>query len=658
MKSLLDHLKDDSPEVRRRAVLEARRLPAAEAAEIVIEALGDEDWRVRKEAALYAAEIAHTGDVAKRLIDATAEDENIGLRNAALEALANSGEGALDQVVERVSSEQPDHRRTAVEILGSSKDPRAVDLLVRSLGDKDPNVRACAAEWLGEFDERRAADALISCLKPEDRLLSLVALQSLRKMNAAIPWDVLQPLVDDPLLGDELILALGRTRAVAAVFKVSSYLGDEPAACRAMVQLHESGPDTAAAVETALHDISDGVAERLRQWAGERSEHQRAAARCLLWTRNRAHMSKIVTLARNNTLYAVLLEDLERWGSEVVAALLALLDEVEGDELASTIGLLTRLMDDAAGAEQSAVFAALLASERSPVATAAAGAVARFGDHKVIPRLMGMVARDDKRLRTAAGNALAEIGRRHPDAVYAALADVEIAGAKGVEVCRALRIVGNRMAAPRVVVALNDPDPELRQTALCTLATLDGEEAIGPIVARLTDEEVGVRLAAVEALALVGPPARETIVAALAVAEGPVASALIRALGRVGHPDAAEILGRMSSRSADVAVAAIESAQALGIHLERWQDEIFSHNDAEVVKRALSAFKENIPLERLAKLTGHPAWDVRLAAVRQLEPTASVPAVAETLRDRLSAEDDDLVRAALTEVLNPPGGSR
>ena len=114
-----------------------------------------------------------------------------------------------------------------------------------------------------------------------------------------------------------------------------------------------------------------------------------------------------------------------------------------------------------------------------------------------------------------------------------------------------------------MIAAMNDPNPELRKAALGTLATLKGEDAIGPIVARLADEEVGVRLAAVEALALVGVAARETIVSQLSSAEGPVASALIRALGRVGHPDAAEILGKMSLKSADIAVAAIEAARSL-----------------------------------------------------------------------------------------------
>ena len=109
---LLERLRDPSPEARRRAVLESHRLPTAEVADIVLTALGDDDWRVRKEAALYAAEISDNAEVRERLIAATTEDENIGLRNSAVEALSNSRSGVIDRIIERASSADPDHRRT------------------------------------------------------------------------------------------------------------------------------------------------------------------------------------------------------------------------------------------------------------------------------------------------------------------------------------------------------------------------------------------------------------------------------------------------------------------------------------------------------------------------------------------------------------------
>jgi HEAT repeat protein len=642
-----------SPEARRRVVLEAGRLPAAEAADIVLLALADDDWRVRKEATALAARIADEAGVVEQLIAATAEEENIGLRNAAVEALSNAGDKAIGKVIGQVSSHNPNERRTAAEILGASRDPRAADVLIGALSDSDPNVRAAAAEWLGELSGERVAEALFGCLNPEDRLLSLVALQSLRKLDAAVPWSLLKPLENEKILGEELILALGRSGALEAVSRVMGHLEGEPAACIAMEQLHESSPETSRAVEAALGSMSGADAENLWKLAAEDDAlYKRAATRCLLWARNPDDILKIVRLARNNSLYPLVLDGLSDWGSVAIDALISLLDHVDGDALASTLGLLTRLMSDEEGKRMFGSLAGFLSSNRASVSTAAAGSVARFGDHTVIPRLLDLIDSDDRRVRSAAGNALAEVGRRYPEEVLSALEGVEIEGGRGVEVCRALRVVGRRDAVPRVAAAMNDPSPELRKAALSTVAVLGGEAAIDSIIAQMADEEVGVRLSAVEALTLVGAPAAETIVSQLGTAEGSVAAALVRALGRVGYPDAAEVLVRASRKSADMALAAIEAARTLGIHLEAWQGELLAHDDVEVVMQTLSAFGKHIPVERLIEVVTHEDWSVRLAAVEQLALAGQEKKASQLLRERLEAEDRDSVRDALNDALD------
>lgn len=651
---LLERLRKESPEVRRQLVLDAERLSTEAAAEVVFACLGDDDWRVRKEAALLAAKLAAQHDsTTTRLIEASTNVDNIGLRNAAVEALSRAGRDVFDQVVALFQSSDSEARRTAMEILGASQEPAAIDILIEGLRDPHPNVRACAAEWLGGYKSQRAVDALTGCLSPGNRLLSLVALQSLGKMNAAVPWPLLKPLENDRILGEELILAFGRTGAVEAVPRVMADLeAGEPVACISMETLHDATPEVAAEVEATLGRMSDDAEKRLFDLANEDDgRFKQAATRCLLWRRDPRSVRKLVKLARNSSLYTVLLDGLRAWGSLAVNTLLDLLDEATGNELASAIGLLTRLLDEVSGIGNRASFEQLLESDEPCVRTAAAGAVARFGDQSVVPRLIEMTASDERRIRTAAGNALSEIGRRHPDDVFRALADVELEGAQGVEICRALKMVGGPEAVPKVTVALNDPAPELRRAALGTLATLGGERAIPSIVARLADEDIGVRLAAVEALTVVGEPARDAIVSRLGQAEGPLASALTRALGRVGHPHAGEILGQLCTRSADIAVAAIEAAQSLNIHLEAWQDDIFGHADAEVVKRGLEAFGHNVSREYLIRLLAHDEWDVRLAVTKLLEQVTPTPEIVAALSERLSIETDELVRDALSSLL-------
>ena len=83
---------------RRRAVVEALRAHWTSANDqaraLLVTALGDGEWRVRRDALQLAVEWT-TGPggrpLEQLLVDAVAQGENVGLRNAALEVLATRG---------------------------------------------------------------------------------------------------------------------------------------------------------------------------------------------------------------------------------------------------------------------------------------------------------------------------------------------------------------------------------------------------------------------------------------------------------------------------------------------------------------------------------------------------------------------------------------
>src|SRR5262249_51460721 len=101
-------LVSDDVEERRQATAELARLPLDEALPLLLVSLGDDDWRVRKEAT-YAA---RASGGAKPLVDALVGlftgGENVGLRNAAVDVLADAGHTAtiaLSEVLPRLDAD-------------------------------------------------------------------------------------------------------------------------------------------------------------------------------------------------------------------------------------------------------------------------------------------------------------------------------------------------------------------------------------------------------------------------------------------------------------------------------------------------------------------------------------------------------------------------
>lgn len=645
-------MRDKSPEVRRRAVMSLEAAGEPEAKELIIEALGDEDWRVRKEAVSLAATSARGGDLLDRLVASMLQEENVGQRNAAAEALAAAGRPAVDAILEAMSGFDESGRKIACEVLGASDDPRAVDALAVALDDEDSNVRMCAAEWIGEVGGRKAVDALLPCLGSSDKLLVLAALQSLNTIGEIIAWELLEPLTKEPLYGDELLLALGRSGDVRAADVIVRELSRSHVAARALELLHGTGREGAEAVHGVLNAAPEGVLNVLAERASEEEPVERqAAARCLLWSRRSSHMPRIVELARSESMYPLLLEELGLWGDDAIDELENMVSRETGRALASVIGLLSRLIDEGDRSRFGPLFSRHLASDDPLVVTAAAGAAARFGDVRDLDRLVELMGSVDSRISRTASLSLAEMGGRFPEAVAEKMRALDIAGPCGIHICRVLEVVGGTEDVGRLAAAMTSPSPQLRRAVIVTLAAIARENALDKISLALTDEDTGVRMAAASALARVGPAASETIVSALRTAESPVKGALIRALGKVGHPEAPGILRGLLRGPADEAITALEAAGQLELDPGQILEEILGHPDGEVVKQALSVLSESVPNERLARLLEHQAWDVRLAAVEGLETRALDEGLENALRSRLAREDDDLVREAMRRLL-------
>jgi len=653
-------LADPSPEVRRRAVRDLVGVGARDGADLILAALGDDDWRVRKETILVVAELKTDDDLVRRLIAALLQEDDVGLRNGAAEALASTRGDVVTPLIGALDAAAPGGRKIILEVVGRTGDQRAVATLVRHLTDPDPNVKVCVAELLGDHPTAEAIDALCRCLGPADSLLSLAALQSVNRMGARIPWTSLEPLAGDPLLASEIFFAMARTGEPAAAAVIGGRLGGDRSAARAFEVLHDASAEAAAAVEEVMTRVGEGTLDKLSILAGEEeSPDRRAAVRCIIWSRRPAMIPLLVRLSADEALNRTIVDGLFTWGALAVDALERMLPDARGRTLASVINLLSKLLDERQGRDKAALFTAYLNSADVVVATSAAGAVARFGTEAVIPRLLELAADDDLRVRRVAGYALTQIGCRYPSEVRSSITSLEMEGPRGVELCRVFEVVGRPEDLGVIASALSSPDALLRRNALGTLAAVAGPSAVDTISLAMTDEDTGVKMAAASALARIGPAAAETIVSALNTAEGPLRAALVRALGKVGHIAAPAILRSMCRESSDVAMAALEAMRNLELDPGELKSEVLGHVDKEVVKKALAFLGPAVSVPELAALLAHEAWDIRLAVVERLTAMAAADeAAADPMRARLLVEDDDLVRASLERALTTGKGSR
>jgi HEAT repeat protein len=675
-------LQQAEPEARRVAVQQIAKVPARDAPELLLRALGDNDWRVRKDGAAIAATLDRREEVVTALVAALEETANIGLRNAAVEALIAVGPDAVAAVVEALARIDADARKLAVEVLASVPDVRGASALVHCLSDPDGNVRVAAAEALGnaapagEKSRNLATQALVGSLATGDTFLTIAALDSLARLDARLPWALLEPYSRDRLLRRYALAAAALSREPEAVRALVEATGDPTStiAREAIVALGDLVVTRAA--EAALLEVAR-AALRLAP-AGQLNA--RRAARNASDTRARAAALGVLGLLRDVADVAILVEALaeddvaERadfalrlFGPSSVTPLLASARLARPRVRVSAFALVVSLE----GADLATVRAALrqgLEDGSAEVVAAAVKALGPLGEAEDLRRIAPAVGHEDERIAATATNAVSELAERHVDAARALLEESAAAPDPLGLGCILLGAIASTQSLRDDDVrllerALAHDRPRVRRAAIDALARSGGEAAADAVVFALADEESEVKLAAVRSLGRLRRP--EPLARVVAHARDPLITATaLRALGEA-DPERALLAARPLVTHADAAIAcaAVEAVGWLAAprgpaHLApACEDALFAaldHPDAEVVKLALSlagARRGARALARLGLCLDHASWEVRRVAAELLGQDKSASAQA-LLHARYEREQDPLVRDAISAAVS------
>lgn len=687
-------------EMRRLVVRALERAPASTACDVLAVVLGDEDWRVRKEAVQLASVLAERADVVPVLIDALrAPSEHVALRNAAVEALASLGAAAAPAVEEVLARGglDADGRKLAIDVLAGARQPRSVPTLIASLSDEDPNVRAAAAEALGIIGGEAAIEALLALLDRDERFLRLVALEGLNRLAACVPEPRLRPFLGDKILRHAAIAALARcggpaamSALVVAIDDPSRHVGET--AMRALGDLLRDAPGLALDARAEVAKLGE-VARRRALAAAESSDPavRRAALPLLALFADPsagAETDALLRALRDPDVAEDAEAALSSLGEAILPALIDVARRGEVPSRAAALAVLPRVVRDRPEAID-VLREALRDPDREIVAAAAAafaaalaaGVLPNAADVHALLRIAG--GRDAPRGSASAKavaialQSLRTLARVRPDAVRPHLAHVDVADDEAPVVCALLAVAGGPEHTAWLSRAATAPSPRTRRAAVDALGQIGGAAAASPLGFAITDEDPDVALAAIKALGRLRDESGVGIGAAplLRLVDAPgdeaTLAAAIRALGQTGDLRAAAALRPLTQASVATACAALEALADLRVDdLRAVALAALAHPSTVVARTALDVIdasidKSDASVDRsdarvderdptaaadLAPALAHASWEVRRRAIEivaRLDPLAVRP----LLVARVPEEGEPAVRDALDRAL-------
>jgi HEAT repeat protein len=184
---LISLLNDERWSVRRYAASALGKIGDSQAVESLIYTLNDDEWHVRKYAADALGNIGDEKAV-DSLVDALSDGDN-DVRWKAVIALGKMRSAAVEPLIEAFGNEDWRIRGRAAEALGNIGDTRALNLLINALvgrnKDKNKYVRGRAAEALGKIGDDMAVKPLTQAKEDEYIYVRTKAEEALTKMETS-----------------------------------------------------------------------------------------------------------------------------------------------------------------------------------------------------------------------------------------------------------------------------------------------------------------------------------------------------------------------------------------------------------------------------------------------------------------------------------------
>ena len=650
------------------------------------QALSDENWYVRGEAAIA---IARLGDKSNGpLLLPLLQDQNWFVRSAAMRAItllgaqsetslvepgttdsyvrasalstaAASSNVPIDSLIKLLADNDDLVRRAAAISLGRAKAPAAIDNLVTLLKDEDPGVRKASAVALGQIADKRVAGALLASIQDPatmdweyaaalyrlgnrdyfDRITSSlrseyrdVRQESLKTLlefadNAALPALLSLSTLDTPWAKKDasqirVLLAEG----------LSKFDGDEPRT--ALINyMDDPEPAVRAAAAMSILKIS-------------RTDAKSDSSQKLLITLVSALKKESSPIVIDAISEALVPFDRTR-----VTDLLLDARNTDGKLPANVLKAL------AASGVTADSQATQLSSGEVADRVRAAERLARLGDTKAVEPLMDALTNArDLQVRVKSAEALGSLrDRRAVDALVTATrsSEPQIRAAA----VTALGMIADHTAADTLFASTRDSEPPVREAAVRSLSALG--ISVEKVASDLSSPNWQVRSAAVTTFARLGDPsAVPSIINALKDSDSRVRSEAARTLGVFNTSSATEaLISALRDPSADVRV---EATISLGHQKDSRGlaplTSLLTDRDARVslaAAESLARLQDPRATRVLIDSLSNPDWRVRSRATQVLARIAGEGSLDQAVTPLTAAlaDKDPVVRYYAAEAL-------
>lgn len=626
---------------------------------LLFNALGDDSWRVRKEAADVFLSWPGAGEHIPDIIRFLYSEENAGLRNTAVEILTRLGKLAVPYLLDEVRSDDHDVRKFALDILGEIPDERSLSMIQSALKDEDSNVRASAAENLGKLGAASAVPSLLEAMETQDLLLRFTILEAFGQLDVSVPVDRLLAFKDDKLLRKALLDCLGRVGDASAVPFLVQCLNDDmknvrEAAVLALSRLSSQAQEVMDSVHKIVTDdsnLSEVVSELLQS---NILAVRRAAIDLLGRLGDSRSVRHLLDLIDDRELQEEAVGSLVALGRADIKPLLAVWDDVDTRSRAYLAYVY--------GAVQSSLtMPQLLAGGRdsdSELRQMSIQALGKVGDDSVLDFLAGALSDTSTDVREAALQALSLLGERYQAKTVRTLSPLMEDQDEQIRMY-AVTVLGRldgKDTEEHLAFAIKDESSEVRSAAIRAVEGKGGAAHLPALMLALTDEDTDVRALAARALGMSGEKAAvKPLELALQDEDMWVRAAAVRSIGSLdGLANEHLIVQGLQDPVGLVSIAALETMQSLGFDdLMQHAEEALAHRDDEVVLAALNILQFSPSLdwiqENRQKLLQHPHSEIRLQFVRQLVVAEGMECSSD-LENAIFNEGDEFVRQEMQQL--------
>ncbi|MBN1652986.1 MAG: HEAT repeat domain-containing protein [Deltaproteobacteria bacterium] len=454
--ALLNALEDDDPRVRLEAARCAAKVQLRKAAPVLLEWLRQPQIETRAQAVRTLGELADTSTLP--VFVALLNDDQNEVRRAAASALGRLvAPELLEPLLGRLDDPDTTVRARVVRALGQLGDPRAVEPILSRFDREAVEVRIEALSALGKLGDKRALNSLLEALShgsDEERFMAAAAIGELGG-DAAV--DALSDSLSnsDPRTAKAIIAALGMVKHQRVDKTIVDKLADPELGWTAgellIARARRNVMDKNGETEELIRALADGI-DNLQSPDG-----------FAMMTRTLSAISRFVSI---EPIAPALIRKLEQTGDEFAEYLLPmlgasgakealepLLQRVEGAEPSGLDGLISALSAyfERASAERRMVepLLALLEIADDRQRSELLELVGKIGAVETLPRLRQLAIGEKPAVQIAAVKALGAIG--DPACVSDLLALVK-SNDKSVR-AQAARALG-RVADARAVEAL------------------------------------------------------------------------------------------------------------------------------------------------------------------------------------------------------------